>query len=215
MACEKLLFADIKNIFDSLKEVMISNKDRLIEMDGIMGDGDLGLTMVTAFSTAAEEISAIAAEETDIGKAFTKTGMAMAKAAPSTMGTLMGTGFMRGGKVVKEQTELGLPEMARFWRAFVDGLMERGKTKPGDKTIIDSLDPAATALEKAAAEGKSLKEGFEEAVVAAEAGMENTRTMAAQVGRLAYNQEKSKTIIDPGSVVGHLLIKTFSDYFSV
>ena len=215
MACEKLCLADIKSIFDSLKEVMVSSKEKLIELDGIMGDGDLGLTMVTAFSTASDEVSVIAAEETDLGKIITKTGMAMAKAAPSTMGTLMGTGFMRGGKAVKEKTELGLPEMAQFWRAFVDGLMERGKTKPGDKTIIDSLYPAAAALEKAATEGKSLQEGFKEAVIAAEAGMENTRTMAAQVGRLAYNQEKSRTIIDPGSVVGHLLIKTFYNYLSL
>ena len=208
---EKLVLADIKSLFAVLKEVMISNREKLIELDGIMGDGDLGLTMVTAFSVAAEEIPP---EEQDLGKVFVKMGMAMAKAAPSTMGTLMGTGFMRGGKAVKEKTELGLAEMAQFWRAFVAGLMERGKTGPGDKTIIDSLDPAAAALEKAAAENKTLAEGFADANAAAEAGMENTRTMAAQVGRLAYNQEKSKTIIDPGSVVGHLVIKTFADYIA-
>jgi len=208
MAREKLLLPDIKTLFGLLKKVMISNKDKLIEIDGIMGDGDLGLTMVAAFSAAADEIP----DETDISKILTKAGMSMAKAAPSTMGTLMGTGFMRGGKAVKEKTELGLEEMARFWRAFVEGLEERGKAKPGDKTIIDSLDPAASALEKAAANGKSLSEGFADALAAAEAGMENTRTMTAQFGRLAYNQEKAKTLIDPGSVVGHLLMKTFADY---
>ena len=209
MALEKIISSDIKRIFSCLKEVMISNKEKLIELDGIMGDGDLGLTMVNAFTTASDE--AAETEDTDLGKIFSKAGMSMAKAAPSTMGTLMGTGFMRGGKAVKEKTELGLSEMSQFWRAFVDGLMERGKTKPGDKTIIDSLDPAATALEKAALAGKSLKEGFADAAEAAEKGMENTRSMAAQVGRLAYNQEKSKTIIDPGSVVGFLVIKTFSE----
>ncbi|MDR0448747.1 MAG: DAK2 domain-containing protein, partial [Treponema sp.] len=156
MACEKLLLPDIKKLFSSLKEVMAANKDRLIELDGVMGDGDLGLTMVHAFNAAADEFPA----ESDLGKVFTKVGMAMAKAAPSTMGTLIGTGFMRGGKAVKEKTELGLPEMAIFFRAFVDGLQERGKAKPGDKTIIDSLDPAVSALEKAVADGKSLKEGF-------------------------------------------------------
>lgn len=211
MACEKLLLPDIKPLFVLLKDVMLSNKDRLIEIDGIMGDGDLGLTMVSAFSVVADDFSA----ETDLGKVFTKAGMAMAKAAPSTMGTLMGTGFMRGGKVLKEKTELGLQEMAQFWRAFVEGLEERGKAKPGDKTIIDSLDPATSALEKAAAKGKSLKEGFADALSAAEAGMENTRTMTAQFGRMAYNQEKSKTLIDPGSVVGFLLIKTFADFITV
>ena len=208
---EILLLADIKKLYDSLKEVMNSNRDKLIELDGVMGDGDLGLTMVAAFNAAVDDFPA---EETDLGKLFTKTGMAIARAAPSTMGTLMGTGFMRGGKAVKEKKQLGLDEMALFWRAFVQGMEERGKAKPGDKTIIDSLDPAASALEKAAAEGKTLKEGFTSALAAAETGMENTKTMIAQFGRMAYNQEKSKTLVDPGSVVGFLLIKTFADYIS-
>jgi dihydroxyacetone kinase-like protein len=210
MACEKILLPDVKNLFMRLKETMLANKDHLIEIDGIMGDGDLGLTMVNAFSAASDGFP----EESDLGKIFAKAGMAMAKAAPSTMGTLMGSGFMRGGKAVKEKTELGIAEMAQFWRALVEGMSERGKAKPGDKTIIDSLDPVAAALENAAALKKSLQAGFADAVAAAEKGMENTRTMEAQFGRLAYNQEKAKTLIDPGSVVGVLLVKTFADYFS-
>ena len=209
MAFEKLLLSDIKNIFVNLKEVMLANKDHLIEIDGIMGDGDLGLTMATAFSAASDDFP----QEEDLGRVFTKAGMTMAKAAPSTMGTLMGSGFMRGGKALREKTELGMEDMAQFWRALVEGMSERGKAKPGDKTIIDSLYPAAAALESAAAAGKSLKEGFADALGAAEKGMENTRTMEAQFGRLAYNQEKAKTLIDPGSVVGVLLVKTFADYF--
>jgi dihydroxyacetone kinase-like protein len=211
MACEKLVLSDFQKIFESLKEVMLSNRDKLIEMDGVMGDGDLGLTMVNAFTAAVNDFPS---EDNDLGKVFTKTGMAMAKAAPSTMGTLLATGFMRGGKAVKEKTELDGNDMALFFRSFVEGMEERGKAKPGDKTIIDSLDPAASALEKAAAENKPLKESFAAAAAAAEAGMENTRTMAAQVGRLAYNQEKSKTLIDPGSVVGFLLMKTVADYIA-
>jgi dihydroxyacetone kinase-like protein len=212
MAREKLTLDDAKNLLGALKETMVSNRDRLIELDGVMGDGDLGLTMAGAFSAAADESAASA--ETDIGKLFTKAGMAMARAAPSTMGTLMGTGFMRGGKALREKTELFLGEMAAFWRAFVEGLEERGKAKPGDKTIIDSLDPAAAALEKAASAGKSLDEGFADARAAAEAGVEQTRTMTAQFGRMAYNQEKSRTLIDPGSVAGCLLITAFADYIA-
>jgi dihydroxyacetone kinase-like protein len=207
-----LALKDVKALFSALKETMVSNRDYLIELDGVMGDGDLGLTMSTAFSAAADEILPL--EETDLGKLFIKGGMVMAKAAPSTMGTLMGTGFMRGGKAVKEKTELSLADMAAFWRSFVEGLMERGKAKPGDKTILDALDPAAAALEKAAAEGKSLSGGFKDAVAAAGEGLEKTKTMAAQFGRMAYNQEKSRDLIDPGAVVGTLLIKTFSDISS-
>ncbi|MDR1929728.1 MAG: dihydroxyacetone kinase subunit L [Treponema sp.] len=207
-----LALKDIKALFAAMRETMVSNRDYLIELDGVMGDGDLGLTMSSAFSAAAADIAEM--EETDLGKVFIKGGMSMAKAAPSTMGTLMGTGFMRGGRAVKEKTELSLADMAVFWRAFVEGLMERGKAKPGDKTIIDALDPAAAALERAAAAGKSLSEGFAEANAAAREGLEKTKTMAAQFGRMAYNQEKSRDKIDPGAVAGSLLIKTFLDITS-
>jgi dihydroxyacetone kinase-like protein len=212
MAVTVLSLGEVKALFSAMKETMVSNKDYLIELDGVMGVGDLGLTMSNAFSAAAQDTAGL--EETDLGKVFIKGGMAMAKAAPSTMGTLMGTGFMRGGKAVKEKTALGLAEMAVFWRGFVEGLEERGKAKPGDKTIIDSLDPAATALEKTAVEGKSLTEGFHEARSAAEKGLENTKTMVAQFGRAAYYQEKSRDKIDPGAVVGCLLIKTFADFIA-
>jgi dihydroxyacetone kinase-like protein len=211
MAAAALTLEHIKALFAVLKETMVSNRDYLIELDGVMGDGDLGLTMSSAFSAAADEVSVL--DETDLGKVFIKAGMAMAKAAPSTMGTLMGTGFMRGGKAVKEKNTLCLADMAGFWRGFVEGLMERGKAKPGDKTILDSLEPAAAALEAAAAAGKSLTDGFKEAAAAAAVGCENTKTMAAQFGRMAYNQEKSIDKIDPGAVVGSLLIRTFSDLF--
>ncbi len=77
-----------------------------------------------------------------------KAGMLMAKAAPSTMGTLMGTGFMRGGKAVSGTDEISTTDLAEFFQAFVTGIMERGKAKPGEKTIIDSLKPAADFTRK-------------------------------------------------------------------
>ncbi|GHV78102.1 DAK2 domain-containing protein [Spirochaetia bacterium] len=212
MAALTLTLPDLKGLFAAMRDTMVRNRDYLIELDGVMGDGDLGLTMSNAFSAAATDTAAL--EEPDPGKVFIKGGMAMAKAAPSTMGTLMGTGFMRGGKAVKEKTALELADMAVFWRSFVEGLMERGKAKPGDKTVLDSLDPAAAALEKAAAEGKSLTEGFKAALGAAEEGVEKSKAMVAQFGRAAYYQEKSRDKIDPGAVVGCLLIKTFSDFIA-
>jgi dihydroxyacetone kinase-like protein len=54
--------------------------------------------MTAAFSAAADQMKE--STETDMGKFLAKTGMVIAKAAPSTMGTLMATGFMRGGKAV-------------------------------------------------------------------------------------------------------------------
>ncbi|MFA7671618.1 MAG: dihydroxyacetone kinase subunit L, partial [Sphaerochaetaceae bacterium] len=178
-----LRLKDFKAIFTLLNEMAQKNKEYLINLDSVMGDGDLGLTMATLFKAADE----FAKEYTDddVGSFLMKAGMVMAKAAPSTMGTLMATGFMRGGKTLKGKTEIDLPDMASFWRSFTDGIGERGKSKVGEKTILDSLDPAATKLEKST---DSLKEALRSAKEEAQKGVEATKNMVAQHGRAAYYQ---------------------------
>lgn len=201
---------DFKAIFSALKVMSETQKAYLIELDSVMGDGDLGLTMAAIFKAA----DAFAAEyaEDDIGSLLMKSGMAMAKAAPSTMGTLMATGFMRAGKALKGKTEANVTDMAEFWRTFTEGVAERGNSKVGEKTIIDALDPAVHKLAELASSGASLKEAMVAAKDAAFAGVEATKDMVAQHGRAAYYQEKSRTAQDPGATVGALVMKVFADY---
>ncbi len=202
--------SDLPALFRAWKGVMADNKDALITLDGVMGDGDLGLTMLAAFTAAAAEVAA--ATEADLGLVLMKAGMAMAKAAPSTMGTLVGTGYMRAGKALKDKPAIAVPELALFFQAFVTGLMDRGKAKPGDKTIIDALHPVALALEMGAAQGLTLAAAAPVMAKAAADGLESTKTMVAQHGRAAYYQEKSRDKQDPGATVGCLLVTTLADF---
>jgi len=196
---------DILKILQNLKALFNDRKDFLVELDGRMGDGDLGLTMSKAFTAACDEL--IDTAESDIGKIFMKAGMQMAKAAPSTMGTLMGTGFMRAGKAVAGKGELTTGDLADFFQAFVTGIMERGKARPGEKTIIDSLKPAADTLAQLSAQDPA--QALSAALLAAEKGLESTKNMIAQHGRIAYYKEQSKGQEDPGATAGVILIKGF------
>jgi len=196
---------DIIKILQNLKQLFNDNKDFLVELDGRMGDGDLGLTMAKAFAVAYDEL--VDTEESDIGKIFMKAGMQMAKAAPSTMGTLMGTGFMRGGKAIGGKSAISTADLADFFQAFVTGIMERGKAQPGEKTIIDSLKPAADTLVQLSAEDTA--QALQKALVSAEDGLEATKNMVAQHGRIAYYKEQSKGHEDPGATAGVILIKGF------
>ena len=196
---------DILKILQNLKALYNDRKDFLVELDGRMGDGDLGLTMSKGFTAAYDELKDTA--ETDIGKIFMKAGMQMAKAAPSTMGTLMGTGFMRGGKAVAGKAELTTADLADFFQAFVAGIMERGKARPGEKTIIDALKPAADTLTQFSNEVPA--KALSAALSAAEKGLESTKNMIAQHGRIAYYKEQSKGQEDPGATAGVILIKGF------
>jgi len=196
---------EIIKILQNLKQLFNDNRDYLLELDARMGDGDLGLTMSKAFTAVYDELRDTT--ETDIGKLLMKAGMLMAKAAPSTMGTLMGTGFMRGGKAVSGKAELTTANLAEFFQAFVTGIMERGKAKPGEKTIIDSLKPAADTLMEL--RGEDVGKALQEALRSSQNGLESTKNMVAQHGRMAYYKEQSKGQEDPGATAGVILIKGF------
>jgi dihydroxyacetone kinase-like protein len=206
----KLNSSDLEGLFAKVKDVMIENKDWLFELDSAMGDGDLGITMSTGFSKVYEMISAL--EEEDIGKIFMKVGMTLAETVPSTLGTLMATGFMRAGKTIQGKTEVDLANSVLMASVFVEGIIERGKAKPGEKTIIDSLYPAFQALKLASEEGRNLKEGFKKAYEAAKGGVEDTKEMLPKHGRVVWYREKSIGKKDPGAVAGMLLIKAFYEY---
>jgi dihydroxyacetone kinase-like protein len=139
-----------------------------------------------------------------------QAGMAIAKAAPSTMGTLVATGFMRGGKAVAEAATLDTAALASFFRAFTAGIMERGKTQPGNKTVVDALDPAATALEAAAARRADMRAALTEAATAAENGRAAARQMMSQHGKAAVFREQTIGVDDPGAAVGALILQGFA-----
>jgi dihydroxyacetone kinase-like protein len=202
--------ADLTPLFERFRDVFVAERDHLIELDGKVGDSDLGLTMNKAFLAAYEVVSANSADP--VGRTLQLAGMAMAIAAPSTMGTLLATGFMRGGKALESASAIGTAEMSLFWSAFLNGVGERGKAKRGEKTLIDVLAPIAEALAAAAADQASLPVACASAAAAAAEGLEATKGMIAQHGKAACFQEKTLGLQDAGATVGLLLAATLSAF---
>ncbi len=199
----------VKNFLKELKEVMSRNKDHLIELDSVVGDGDLGLTMQDGF--AAAYTAAAESKETDIGRLLYTSGKAMGAAVPSTMGTLMSAGFMNAAKVLKGKTELSEEDCAALFRGYMDGVANLGKAKVGEKTFLDGIAPAVEVMEESAKAGDSLKTMAEKAVLAAKKGVENTTTMRAMHGRAAIRGEASVSLVDPGATVAALIFEAFAD----
>ncbi len=195
----------IVNFICEASHLMSENKDYLIELDAALGDGDLGLTMSTGFGHARDFV--LEAEDTDLGKLFMKIGMVFAKTVPSTMGTLVASGFMKAAKEVSGSAELDAASLARFCKGFVEGIMERGKAKPGDRTIVDSINPAYQALLQASQDETSIQELCRIAYDAALKGVEATKNMMPAFGRAAYFGDKAIGRPDQGAIVGMLIYK--------
>ncbi len=204
---ESISRADIAPFFECLRDVFVAQRDYLIDLDAKVGDSDLGLTMKKAFTAAYESVVSNAVEP--IGRTIQLAGMAMAKAAPSTMGTLVASGFMRGGKALASSSSIGTQEMCLFWTAFLNAVIERGQAKRGDKTLIDVLAPVAESLAVSAARGVGLPDAMTSAAKAAAEGLEATKGMIAQHGKAACFQEKTLGLQDAGATVGLLIAEAW------
>lgn len=205
--------SDLISLFDNWKQLFAEQREFLIALDGKVGDSDLGITMSKAFAAAAEALHA-EGEAAGIAKLLRTAGATMARVAPSTMGTLTATGFLRASKACDGIDALGTAEIAAFWRAYRDGIAERGKAKVGDKTLLDVLDPIAVTLEAQTTAGASLANALAAAAKAAEDALEATKTMVAQHGKAAAFQEKTVGLQDAGATVGMLLITSMSAFVS-
>ena len=203
---------DLPALFERLRDVFTQQREFLIELDGKVGDSDLGITMKKAFVAAFDSVRANAADP--VGKTLQLAGMAMAKAAPSTMGTLTATGFMRGGKALADTAAITIttPELAAFWAAFLRGVVERGKAQPGDKTLVDVLGPVVVSLEASVQAAAALPHALALATTAAAHALEATKALVAQHGKAACFQEKSVGVQDGGATVIYFIIDTLRGF---
>lgn len=190
--------------------IMAENRDRLIALDSIVGDSDLGLTMSDGFRAAAE--AARASAETDVGKLCYAAGKAMAAAVPSTMGTLMASGMMNAGKVLKGVEQLTIGQEAELFQAWFEGVQNRGKAELGDKTFLDGLYPAVQSLLESAAHQRDRSLAAQSAAEAAQQAFLQTKGMLAKHGRMAIRGEMSRELLDPGAAVAALMMKGYAEY---
>ena len=209
---EKITFEQLPDLFGGVADIFTEKKDELCEMDAQMGDGDLGLTMHKGYS-ALPDLIRENAEPGDIGKTLMKSGMKMASVVPSTMGTLMSSGVMEGGKALKGKSEIGPAELSTYLTAFAAGIKKRGKCALGDRTILDAVDAAAKKAAAAVEAGAAdLDAVINAAVEGATEGVEATKQMTPKFGKAAVFAAKAIGTPDHGAVAGRYMIMGLQSY---
>lgn len=195
----------VAEVLGRVSALLQAQKEYLTSLDQAMGDGDMGITLAKigqALEGYAQEV-----KTDDIGKFLAGAGMAANKAAPSTMGTLLATALMRAGKAVKGKTELSNEDLGEIFQAADLGIQERGKAKPGDKTVVDALHPAAEAFAGALAAGASPGEAGTKALQAAETGRDEVTPLRSKVGRASWVGERTEGQVDPGCEAFVMVLK--------
>ena len=209
---EEILAKEVPEWFKGASNIFVEKKDGLCEMDANMGDGDLGLTMSKGFG-ALPDLIAENMDENNIGMTLVKAGMKMAAVVPSTMGTLMSSGVMEGGKKLKDKKSIGKQELVDFLEGYVEGIKKRGKCETGERTILDAIHPAYEAAKDALSAEKNLKETMEAAIDGAKKGVEATKEMQPKYGKAVVFAAKAMGIPDQGAMAGLYLLEGLGRYF--
>jgi dihydroxyacetone kinase-like protein len=204
----QLTVKNFVRVFDEWASIMTANKDYLIQLDSIAGDGDLGLSMTDGFN--AMQKFAHETDLEDLGLFFYNSGKAMNTYAPSSLGTLISSGLIEAGKAFKGRSEMTGCDLALFLESIQNGIMNLGKAKIGEKTFLDGFNPAVRVMKENASEN-NIELALRNATVAAQQGSASTVGMLARWGRAARRGEDSRQILDPGSVVASLMIAALSE----
>ena len=202
------------DVISAVAGAMEAHKDELTELDQPIGDSDHGINMARGFSAARALLPSLAGEAP--AAVLKKVGSTLVSKVGGSSGPLYGTLFRKVGVALKADDSLASDEnavrclAAGLSKAFV-GIEDLGGAKPGDKTMLDAMQPAMEALEHARGEDTPLAEALAQAADAAEAGAEATVPLQARKGRASYLGERSVGHKDPGAASFALLMRTVAN----
>jgi dihydroxyacetone kinase-like protein len=202
-----LVLSQVKALLSAAAHAVIANKDRLTKADQEIGDGDHGVGMARGFAaverTAGKEIGGMA-------ELFRDSGLALMTASGGASGVLFGTFFLGAAKNLKGNV-LDAAALVQALEGGSTAVRDRGKAKPGDKTMVDALAPAGEAARRTLAGGGSIGEVAAAAATAATEGVEETRTMVAKIGKAAALGERTIGFVDPGALTMSILLHSISE----
>ena len=201
--------ADVIEFLHRARDVLQENKEYLTELDAAIGDADHGINMDRGFQNVMKKLPSV--EDKDAGTILKTVGMALVSSVGGAGGPLYGTAFMQAGMALAGKYELTAGDILAALDAALKGVMMRGKSEPGQKTMIDAIHPAVTAMREALDGGASTLEALERAAAAAEKGMKDTIPMLALKGRASYLGERSVGHQDPGATSSYLLIRIMAE----
>jgi dihydroxyacetone kinase len=190
-------------------EEIISEKDWLSDLDGIIGDGDHGITMEIGWK-AVQSAMEDAPEDETIDGTCKRMAKAFLDAVGASSGPLYATAFLRAGSAVGNRLNLDSGAMAEWIGAASQGIRERGRAEPGDKTMVDAWAPAAAAAQSRASKGASTLETLKAARDAAEEGMQSTAAMESKRGRSAKLGARSVGHVDPGAASTFVMLRAMT-----
>ena len=191
--------ADFSRLIAAAADTIAAHADELTALDQAIGDGDHGLNMKRGFEAVRAEADVFSAKP--LPDALKAVGTKLVMTVGGASGPLFVTLFMALGKDLPPA-----PDRAALTTALgkaIEAVAARGKSQPGQKTMLDVLQPVYDAL----AQGETVAEIADAANRAADA----TVPMKALRGRASFLGERSIGHMDAGARSTALLVRAIAE----
>ena len=188
----------------SVVQTILNSEAEIESLDRAIGDGDHYINI----KRGSIAVQSIKSELTTLppDQAFKKIGMTLMASVGGASGPLFASFFLALAKEVS--CESNLPQFSKGFTSGVESIMDRGKSKLGDKTMLDVLIPVSKKLESLANESCEKQKLIKEIDLVAMAGGIATKDMMPSKGRSASLAERAVGHIDPGAKTCQLIIST-------
>ena len=190
-----------------------NHREELTALDAAIGDADHGTNLARGFGQVMAKLPEWG--DADISALLKATGMTLMSTVGGASGMLYGNFFLRAADVTSGKPALDASATVRMLAAGRDGIVQRGRAAPGDKTMVDVWTPAVAAAEVVLAAGGDLASIVLAAVIAAEKGVRDTVPLQARKGRASYLGERSIGHIDPGAASSHLILQALGQTIEI
>ena len=207
----KLNYAQVREMLLGCADRIIRNEPYLTKVDSAIGDGDHGNGMLTGM-TAAEKVLEAEADGNNIYQLYADMAKAMERAMGGASGMIFSTLFAGDAKDREPASEITPAMFADQMAAGLAAIKEIGHAEPGDKTMVDAMQPAVEAMQ--AMPEASFEEMLAAAAEAARKGMESTKDQVARFGRAKSLLERAIGHQDAGATSTWLILQQMADYVS-
>lgn len=190
----------IKAAIRAINQDLADSAEKLTALDGQLGDGDLGITLRNAFQRLAEHADALPPE---LDQALRICSAHVMEASSSSFGTLLATALLAAAKRAGPVTSIGWQEMPELLDFAIERMMVRGKANLGDKTVLDAMHAASSAMRGS----QSPQEAKKAALESVDKALQTFRDKPCLVGRARIFADRSAGLDDPGMVAFSTMVK--------
>jgi phosphoenolpyruvate---glycerone phosphotransferase subunit DhaL len=194
----------LKTLVKAAADQVIASAPKLTALDQAIGDGDHGVNMKRGFEAVLGKLDAIATQPLD--EAFKTIGKTLVMTVGGASGPLYGSFFIAVGDSLSRDKRL--PEdLAEVFGTGVGAVSARGRSQPGEKTMLDVLVPVFETLQAEAGQPDLIARVRETASKA----LAQTAPMQATKGRASFLGARSIGHVDPGAQSSCVLLRAVCD----